>query len=78
MRHRFRQTTCVAPQSAGKLLAAWAVRAGKSSDLRQAIAARERHVMAQLPGLILSAQLAAVADDTAGLLVERFERLKSE
>ena len=57
-----------APQSAGKLLAAWAVRAGKSSELRQAIAARERHVMAQLPSLILTAQLAAAADDTAGLL----------
>ena len=68
MRRRWRRTACETPQSAGKLLAAWAVRAGKSSELRQAIAARERHVMAQLPSLILTAQLAAAADDTAGLL----------
>ena len=54
------------PQSVGKLLAEWAVRAGKSQDLKGAIAARQGHVMAALPGLILAAQLAVAADDPAG------------
>ncbi len=56
------------PRSVGKLLAIWAIRAGKSSDLRQAIAARQGQVMAQLPSLILSAQLAVAADDTKASL----------
>jgi predicted Zn-dependent protease len=56
------------PQSVGTLLAAWAVRAGKSGDLRQAVAARQGHVMAQLPSLVLSAQLAAAANEPAASL----------
>ena len=56
------------PQSVGKLLAAWAVRAGKSGELRQAIAARQGQVMAQLPSLVLSAQLAVAANEPAASL----------
>ena len=62
------------PQSVGKLLAAWAVRAGKSGELKQAIAARQGHVMAALPCLILAAQLAMAADD-AGASIEALEAI---
>ncbi len=66
--HRSMPNTLRNPQSVGKLLAAWAVRAGKTADLRQAIAARQGQVMAQLPSMILTAQLAAAANEPAASL----------
>ena len=56
------------PTSGGRLLAAWAVRAGKAGELTQAITARKAHVMAQLPSMILLAQLALAADDRAAAI----------
>ncbi len=53
------------PKSAGALLAAWAVRAGKAGELKQAIAARQGQPMAELPASILSAQLALATGDPA-------------
>ena len=53
------------PQSAGMLLAAWAVKAGKIDELKQALAARKGQPMAELPVAIVSAQLAQAMDDPA-------------
>ena len=53
------------PQSASKLLAAWAVKAGKADELKQALAARKGQPMAELPVAILNAQLAMAMDDPA-------------
>ncbi|MFI5456257.1 MAG: DUF1583 domain-containing protein [Isosphaerales bacterium] len=51
------------PQSAGLLLAAWAVRAGKVDDLKRAVASRQGQVLSELPASVLSAQLALAAND---------------
>ena len=51
-------------RSAGSMLAAWAVRAGKVDDLKRAIAERQGQTMAELPAAILSAQLAMASGDT--------------
>jgi hypothetical protein len=48
------------PRSAGRILAAWAARAGKAAELRQAIDARNSE-MARLPGSILRVQLGLAA-----------------
>ena len=53
------------PQSASSLLAAWAVRAGKTDDLKSAIAARQKQPLAELPAKVLSAQLALAGSDPA-------------
>ncbi len=53
------------PASAGAMLAARAVKAGKADDLKKAIAARKSQVMAQLAATVLSAQLALATNDTA-------------
>ena len=53
-------------RSAGSMLAAWAVRAGKADDLKRAIAERQGQTLAELPAAILSAQLAMASGDTAG------------
>ncbi len=52
-------------RSAGSMLAAWAVRAGKADDLKRAIAERQGQPMAELPAAILTAQLALASGDTA-------------
>jgi hypothetical protein len=52
-------------RSAGALLAAWAVRAGKVDDLKKAIAQRQGQPLAELPAAILYAQLAMASGDTA-------------
>ena len=56
------------PQSASKLLAAWAVKAGKADELKQALAARKGQPMAELPVAILNAQLAQAMDDPAATI----------
>jgi hypothetical protein len=53
------------PQSAGALLTAWAIRAGKDQDLKSAIAAREKMPLAELPAKVLSAQLTLAGSDPA-------------
>ena len=53
-------------RSAGSLLAAWAVRAGKAGELKVAIAQRQGQPLAELPAAILSAQLAIASNDAAG------------
>ncbi len=50
------------PRSGGRLLAAWAVRAGKTDALNQAIGTRQGE-MAQLPASVLKTQLALAAAD---------------
>ena len=53
------------PQSASRLLAAWAVKAGKASELKQALDARKGQPMSELPVAVLNAQLALAMDDRA-------------
>ena len=68
------------PQSLGKLIAEWAVRAGKADDLKRMIAARRTNPLAELPATVLAAQLALAATDTAAAvaslkaLAERLKR----
>ncbi|MBX6316098.1 MAG: hypothetical protein IRY99_24770, partial [Isosphaeraceae bacterium] len=51
------------PRSVGRLLAAWAVRAGKVEDLKQRIEARKGQPIAELPALVLLGQLGLEAQD---------------
>ena len=53
------------PQSVGKLLADWAVKAGKADELKQAMTARKGQATAALPLAILTAQLALASNDPA-------------
>jgi len=68
------------PQSLGKLLAEWAVRAGKADDLTRIVEARRANPLAELPATVLSGQLAlAATDSTAAVaslqaLAERLKR----
>ncbi|MGP0063330.1 MAG: DUF1583 domain-containing protein [Isosphaeraceae bacterium] len=67
-------------RSAGAMLAAWAVRAGKVDELKRAIVERQGQPMAELTATILSAQLAMASGDHAGAvaalkaLAERLKR----
>ncbi|MHB1556493.1 MAG: DUF1583 domain-containing protein [Isosphaeraceae bacterium] len=68
-------------RSAGAMLAAWAVRAGKVDELKQAIDARKRQPLAELPATILTVQLALASGDDAGAtaaLRTLAERLKKD
>jgi hypothetical protein len=68
-------------RSAGAILAAWAVRAGKVDDLKQAIDGRKGQPLAELPATILSAQLAlAAGDDPSAIAALKVlsERLKRD
>ncbi len=49
------------PRSVGAMLAAWACRASRTEPLLKSIEARKRQPMAQLPGSILTAQIALAA-----------------
>ncbi len=51
------------PQSAGALLADWAVKAGKASELEQALSRRKNPATAGSPGAILRGQLALALND---------------
>jgi hypothetical protein len=68
------------PQSLGKLLVDWTVRAGKSDDLKAAVAARRANPLAELPATVLMAQLALATTDRAAAthsleaLTERLKR----
>ncbi len=67
--------------SAGSMLAAWAVRAGKADELKKAIDERKGQPLAELPAAILTAQLAlAAGDDPTAIaaLKSLSERLKRD
>ncbi len=56
---------------AGRLLAAWVVRADKVNDLSKRIEARQDQPMTQLPARVLSAQIALAAQDGRGPRISR-------
>jgi tetratricopeptide (TPR) repeat protein len=68
------------PQSLGRLLAEWAVRAGKANDVKGQLAARRANPLAELPAAVLLGQLAVTAGDSAaavaafGALRDRLKR----
>ncbi len=69
------------PQSLGKLLVNWAVRAQKTDDLKAAVAARRANPMAELPATALMAQVALATKDSAGatpLFKDLTDRLKRD
>ncbi|MDR3639221.1 MAG: DUF1583 domain-containing protein [Isosphaeraceae bacterium] len=53
------------PQSAGRLLCRWAVRAGRVDDLKETIGRRQASPLAELPAAVLLTQLGLEAHDDA-------------
>jgi hypothetical protein len=55
------------PYSVGRMLAHWAVQAGKGDDLRQRVEARQAQPLAEIPAHVLLAQLALAGKDDKAL-----------
>jgi tetratricopeptide (TPR) repeat protein len=55
-------------RSAGAMLAAWAVRAGKVDDLKKAVDERKGSPLAGLPAAVLTVQLATASGDDAAMV----------